>query len=335
MLPFRSVSLAEPRTRHRPDAGFSLPELLVATTIFLIVSAVVTTALNQMVSSQQTIWNRTELHGGVRNATELLQQEVGQAGRVALPSCSDDELIKPTCVTLTAKADSGAATMSVSSAGGMFVGELLTVDAGLNRETVKVGAIAGNTITLGNPLSTFVLDHAVGAFVNVFGGFATGIVPTATANGSTGTVLKLYGDINGDGNMVYVEYTCDTAAGNLYRNMMPMNAGAKPAVTAAQVLLGNLQPNPGGAPCFTYVEQQVNGGLPGELPSLVTFVTNVAITLTVQTQQIDPITQQYQTETKALLNVAPRNVFEVWELASPLSWPRVQPMPLTVVALLP
>ena len=35
------------------------------------------------------------------------------------------------------------------------------------------------------------------------------------ANGSTGTVLKIVGDVNGDGNMVYVEY-CDMANGLLY-----------------------------------------------------------------------------------------------------------------------
>ena len=46
-----------------------------------------------------------------------------------------------------------------------------------------------------------------------------------------------------------------------------------------------------------------------------TFVLDVAITLTVETQQIDPITKQIQTETKALLNVSPRNVFNAWSLA--------------------
>ena len=30
------------------------------------------------------------MHSGVRGATELLQQEVGQAGRVALPGNRDD-----------------------------------------------------------------------------------------------------------------------------------------------------------------------------------------------------------------------------------------------------
>ena len=37
-----------------------------------------------MTKQQQTIWNRTEMHSGIRGATELLQQEVGQAGRAAM-----------------------------------------------------------------------------------------------------------------------------------------------------------------------------------------------------------------------------------------------------------
>ena len=64
-------------------SGFSLVELLVATTVLLLVSSIVTSALLQMTQSQTTIWNRTEMHSGIRGATELLQQEVGQAGRVA------------------------------------------------------------------------------------------------------------------------------------------------------------------------------------------------------------------------------------------------------------
>ena len=57
------------------------------------------------------------------------------------------------------------------------------------------------------------------------------------------------------------------------------------------------------------------------------FVTDVAITLTVQTQLIDPVTKQFQTETKALLNVSPRNVFNAWQLAEPRDHERIQPMP--------
>jgi hypothetical protein len=65
------------------------------------------------------------------------------------------------------------------------------------------------------------------------------------------------------------------------------------------------------------------------------FVTDVAITLTVQTATVDATTGLFQQETKALLNVSPRNVFNVWLLANQDILYRVQPMPPSVAALLP
>jgi 2C-methyl-D-erythritol 2,4-cyclodiphosphate synthase len=99
--------------------------------------------------------------------------------------------------------------------------------------------------------------------------------------------------------------------------------------TSSQILLSNITANPNGTACFTYDTQTVN---------LVDhYVTNVAITLTVQTQVIDPVTKRFQTETKALLNVAPRNVFNVWEMATlnPTGYnPRIQATPATITSLL-
>jgi len=326
------------------QAGFSLPELLISITILLIISSAVTSALLQMTSSQQTIANRTQLHAGVRSATELLQQEIGQAGRIALPSA----------VTLGAAVNAAATTATVACGGtptgcGIFPGELLVVDPGSwnqatltgSEETVEVLSIAGNVITIDKSIdatgatlqTSFVNAHASGARIRALGGFATGIVPPAASgftNGSTPTVLKLYGDINSDGTMVYVEYTCDTTSGNLYRNVMPYDqTTAKLAPTNSQILLSSILPNPNNTPCFTY--------MPATLPVVggVSYVLDVAITLTVQTQLKDPVTQQFQTETKALLNVSPRNVFNVWQLASAGAFNRVQPMPPTVTALLP
>ena len=89
-------------------------------------------------------------------------------------------------------------------------------------------------------------------------------------------------------------------------------------------------PNPGGTPCFTYQTSTITVNA-----TPFTFVLDVAITLTVQTQQIDPVTKVYQTETKALLNVSPRNVFNAWELASIGYTDRIQSTPATVTALLP
>src|SRR5438093_10748975 len=84
-------------TRIRSEAGFSMMELMVATGLLLVVSAITTNALMQMGKQQQTIWNRTEMHSGIRGATELLQQEIGQAGRISVPGT----VAAPEVITLT------------------------------------------------------------------------------------------------------------------------------------------------------------------------------------------------------------------------------------------
>jgi len=304
------------------QAGFSVMEMLVSISILVVISGIVMTAMSQMLKNQGTVMNRSETHANVRAATEFLQQEIGQAGRVALPAA----------VTLNAAVSAGTNSVAVTSVNSMFVGEQLLIDGGNTQETVTVTAIntATNTIT-----AAFGIAHASGAIVQAHGAFISGIVPTTTTHGSTASVLKLYGDLNDDGNLYYVEYTCDTTDGYLYRNAIAIvgnlpagTSPAKPANGASNVLLNNVQPNPSSAACFVYQQQTVGSN---------TYVTNVAITLTVQTQLKDPTTNIYQLETKALLNVSPRNIFDAWELASAGAGTstRLQPMPATVTGLLP
>jgi hypothetical protein len=287
-------------------------EMMITVLVLMIVSGTVMKGVLDLTNLHNTIMNRTDMHSGVRNATELLTQEVGQAGRIALPAP----------VTLSALSVAGAVSLTVNSTTGMFTGELLNLDTGANQETATVTAVPSATQI---SVAALTKNHAINVPVKASGGFSAGVVPAAVANGSTGTVLKIFGDINGDGNMVYVEYTCDTAAGRLYRNSMAFNAGAKPAVTVEQILIDNIMPNPDGTACFTYQTQAVNGTV---------FVIDVAITLTVRTVSRDRNTGQFMTETKALLNVSPRNVFNVWQLAGLGVTNRVQPIPPTVVALL-
>jgi prepilin-type N-terminal cleavage/methylation domain-containing protein len=325
------------------QAGFSLIELMISITIFLIISGVVTQALLQMTNSQKTIWNRTQLHSGVRSATELLQQEVGQAGRISLPYTTKLGGAVP-AGTQTVGVNQIINGATVASVAGIFPNEQLTIDAGEDalgnelQETVTVTAVdtGAKTIT-----AVFTHAHVAAAPIIVLGGFANGIVPLAPPvgtflNGSTSTKLKLFGDINGDGKMVYVEYWCDTTSGNLYRNVMPYDVGAKNPPNSSQILLNNIKANPDGTGCFTFE--------PNPLPSVpvsgvagtpFTFVLDVAITLTVRTQNRDPVTNLFQDETKALLNVSPRNVFNVWQLASAGITNRVQPIPPSVTNLLP
>ena len=331
------------------QAGFSLPELLIAMGIMLAISGAAVTALLKMTTAQATIWNRTQMHSGIRGATEVLQQEVGQAGRIALPMDATGTpyvvlLTSAVTVPVTTPITPVTATLTIDSTKpsgdeteGMFLNQKLVVGTGDAQETVTVTALSNNSIT-----AAFSKSHAPGEPVLALGAFGTGIVPPAVspstyapsgatftyANGSTGEVLKLYGDINADGNMVYIEYTCDTATPfNLYRNVMAWNfAGPKVAPSASQVLLSNVRPNPNSTPCFTYQTAVVGGNV---------YVTDVAITLTVRTQLIDPVTKQFQTQTKALLNVSPRNTFNAWQMASLGIVERIQPMPATVAALLP
>jgi prepilin-type N-terminal cleavage/methylation domain-containing protein len=311
--------------------GFSLLEMMAATGVILIVTGIVMTGMGQMIYTNGTIANRSEMHAGVRSATELLQQEIGQAGKVSLGSATAN-------VTLHALVATGSHSFSLDTSTGVtptvYPGEILTVDLGANQEVVTV------TGTSASPTATFVNAHAASVPVSSLGAFDTGVVPPAAApasytNGSTGTVLKLYGDINGDGNMVYVEYTCSqgtsAAPGTLYRNQMAITAASKPALDNTMVLLSNILANPNDpsnnpVPCFSYQVQALGAGY---------CVTDVAVTLTVQTQTKDPKTGQFQPETKALLNVSPRNVFEVWDTARLVDPTRAQPMPASVTALLP
>jgi prepilin-type N-terminal cleavage/methylation domain-containing protein len=300
------------------NAGFSLVELMVSMTVLLVVSSIVVSGTMDISFLGRKMTNRSDMNSGVRNATALLQQEVGQAGRVSLPAP----------VTLVGTTGIGNFTVAVTSTDGMFVGENLLVGSGTSEETVTVTAMDPDADTI---TADFIVAHPAGSRVDVTGGFAGGVIPTNMVNGSTGSVLKIVGDVNGDGRMVYVEYRCDLATGRLYRNVMPFDALAKPPLTVEQVLLTNLLPNPPNPdgtvpPCFIYQQQTFSG---------TTYVIGVAIMTTVRSQERDRNTNNFQRVTKALLNVSPRNVINVWQLASLNYRNRVQPLPPAVIQLLP
>ena len=317
---------------RKPQFGFTLLEVMAAMTVLLIVTAIVMSGMGEMMNTQGRIANRTEMHAGVRSATELLQQEIGQAGKVSLGDPNAN-------VTLASAVAVGtnlpfSLNTSTGAAPTVYPGEVLTFDVGANQENVAV------TGTSAAPKGTFVNAHILGAPVVALGAFSTGIVPPSTTCGgvpcgSTGTVLKLYGDINSDGNMLYVEYTCSqgtpAAPGVLYRNEISITAATKPAVDNTMILLSNVLTNPNDpsnnpVPCFNY---QVQSSSSGDV------VTDVAVTLTVQPQNPDPQTGQLIPETKALLNISPRNVVEVYDTAKLVDSTRAQAMPASVTNLLP
>ena len=274
------------------------------------------------------------MHSGVRGATELLQQEVGQAGRIALPG----RVTLGAAITGVSPCTVPVAA-TVTSTTGMFVGQWLTTLDEKQSESVTITAIPSTTtfmacftrVARGDDNDT----HGVRRLCH-------GHPPSDRNRERVDREhVEDDGDIDGNGSMVYVEYHCDNGdagtAGsfNLYRNAMPFTtaAASKPPRTDAMIMLSSVHTNPvdvsGAArPCFQYQTASVTvNGTP------YTFVLDVAVTLTVWTQSIDSITRQFQAETKALLNVSPRNVFFTWEFAGLGYTNRIQPTPPTVSAL--
>ena len=308
----------------RADRGYSLIELMISVGILSIVAGTVMSGVFKVTQLTDTVSNRSEMHSGVRNATEFLQQEIGQAGKVALPNAKGLGAAVAVGTGVTASiVRAGSTTGDVS---GIFLNEMLIIGTGDTQETVKVLSINTSTNQI---TADFFAAHAAGSPVTVQGGFGSGVV--MGTGGSDANNLKIYGDLRDNGQLQYVEYYCDqTTAHNLYRRAMEITQTTKPVYNVSHVLLNNIYPNPPAVgqttpfPCFSYDTKTINGQV---------YVTNVAVTLTVQTQDKDPITKSYQMETKALLNVSPRNVFHTWQLASQDVTSRLQPMPPAIVTL--
>ena len=299
--------------------GFTLLELMVSMAVLSLIMGGFIAAL----STSEQSYARTELgsdmYENVRSVAELLAQEIGQAGLVSLPT---------TTLSAAVAASAAVQAVNVSQATSMYVGEQLLVDAGsANEELVTLTAVASTTMS-----GIFKNAHASGAPVTVLGAFPSGIVPVGATDGSTSvnepgkSVLNIYGDINSDGSLVYIRYTCDTSVtpGTLTRSVTTITPGVN-TIAAAQTLLSTLIPNPGGTPCFQYTSYPV--GTPSN-----TYVTNVGLTISVQSLARDPQTQAYLTMTKSFLDLSPRNVLAGFELGNAGLTTRLQAQPPNVSA---
>jgi prepilin-type N-terminal cleavage/methylation domain-containing protein len=293
------------RTRHRAEQGFSLLELMVSMVVMMVVAGGVFGALNFYQKTYQRTEISADMHDNLRSAIDLIIQEVGQAGAMNLSTSMGT-------LTLTSAVVPGplAQAVPLSSTIGIFQNEKLLVDAGASQELVTITSVGATTVT-----GVFLSPHNPGVQVNLMGVFPQGILGT-----STNTKLQLFGDINGDGTLVYVEYICNYVAGGpgtLTRSVTPVGLGA---VNPATVLVDNLITNPGGTPCFQY---------PAAPPVVAgfTFINQVGVTLTVQTATRDELTGNFLTMTKSALDVVPRNIQMGLNLANAGLPNRLQPTP--------
>src|SRR5689334_572538 len=96
--------------------GFSLLELLIALGVFLAVSAIVLSFSYDMTMKQAYVSNRSDMHSSVRAVTEILQQEIGQAGKLSFAGGSTTL----TTAVDVVQPDGGYATVTLANANYIF-----------------------------------------------------------------------------------------------------------------------------------------------------------------------------------------------------------------------
>jgi len=282
------------------DKGFSLLEMLISLIILLIASGAAFRALAYYQRSYGSSQLRADMHMGVRSALELMAQEVNQAG--LLPFGPPRQL--PAAVTPSASAQA----VQVTSVNSIFVNEKLTIDSGSNQEDVTVTGVNTGSSQI---TAVFSKAHPANAPVNAFGLFPQGIRGT-----SSSTLLKIFGDINGDNTITYVEYNCSGTTLTRSEWQVP-SSGARTLVRTG-TLVTDVIANPGPTACFQYATATAAG---------VTFVTSVTVTLSVQSAANDPFTKQRVSMTNSSLNLSPRNLLTGIDLAQGGFTGRFQPIP--------
>jgi prepilin-type N-terminal cleavage/methylation domain-containing protein len=340
--------------------GFSLPELLISMAVMLVVAG----AVISMISYNENTYARTEqqsdMYENVRAVAELMAQEIGQAGFVDLPGGGTSGATLSAGVTFN---NTTAQTVAVSSTTSMYVNEILLVGAGASEEPVTLTAVTSTSISA---LSTQSVNpiHSSGAPIHAIGVSPNGIVSpsssatTPTTQGSvscvtvpigvtytspattpsTCNVLNLWGDLNSDGTLVYVRYTCNTPAtptsppGTLTRSVTTITPGVN-TVSTSQTLLSTLAQNPPSTaptPCFQYDLSTQTMTVNGVVTGTYYMIANVGVTLSVQTLRPDPVTGQYLKMTKSFLDLSPRNILAGYEQANWGDPSRLQPQPPNV-----
>jgi prepilin-type N-terminal cleavage/methylation domain-containing protein len=310
------------RASRAKCGGFSLVELLVSMVVLTVIMGGIVTMFASSQEAYGVAELQSDMYENVRGAAELMAQEVGQAGGLSLPT---SKLSAAVTASGTAQAVNVSSTTSMYSGAGTS-GEAVLVDAGsTNEELVNITALTSTTMT-----AIFTKAHAINAPITVLGVFPNGVVIPGTTDGSTSntgaavSTLNLFGDINADGSLVYVRYTCDTTVtpGTLTRSVTTITPGSN-TIGAAQTLLSTLIPNPNNTACFQYTTTSTGG---------FTFVTNVGLTISVQSLKPDPHTGKYLTMTKSFLDLAPRNLLAGAELAGANLTNRLQATPSNVLA---
>jgi len=206
---------------RRGNRGFSIVEMLVAfgiTTVILAAATLLMSRLQETYGAQQRVGGANETG---RTAMELLALDIGQAGFPGTVS---------TWISQSITASGTAQAVTMTSMAGIYVGRVVTVDRGSNAEAVRIvsctttstaqnGCTSGGSNTL---TGVFKLPHAdntttglaspttavpvTGSFNPFPEGVLFDLADTAGTFSSTQSILRLIGDLRGDGSLRYIEY---------------------------------------------------------------------------------------------------------------------------------
>ncbi len=317
--------------------GFSLIELLCSVALLMIVggAAMYALVIYQKTYSSNSV--RQDLQSSVRSATELLQQEIGQAGAFT----GLGGVTTPISITTNIASGSTAVAFPAAVAPNMWVGEKLQVDVNSSlAETVSVTARSGNNVT-----ATFANSHtgsvASPIIISLAGIFPNGIIPGtgSTAGTTAATQLNIIGDVNNDGNLYYVTYSCVQLStpptyGTLTRTITQLPASTlTTTATTSDTLVQNVVPNPDGSGCFTYPTAITPGSFTNVYSSVGVTLTTQASTPDAQTGANCPTNSNptnsgcYAAFTNSFLNLSPRNIIYGVNLATAGSNNLLQTLP--------
>jgi Tfp pilus assembly protein PilW len=215
----------------KQQEGFTLMELMISLLILIPIMGAAISLFSVGANQQASEQNSIDTNQEARSALEMMTTEIAQAGSHG--DCS-------TVTTGTVSANSTAQPLSVASVANLMVGDWVDVDTGASAELVEIKAVGDNSIS-----AIFRAAHTtVGVPVRLFAlPFTTGLIPPSgmTANSSTTvTTLRLFGDINSDSILQYVEYAYDSANNQITRSITPITQTTKnPALS----LIRNVKPN--------------------------------------------------------------------------------------------
>ena len=280
--------------------GFSLLEMLASVTIITLLMSAVFAFMFQAQKRFQGNIVISESNQAARAALEVLTQEIGQAGYN--PNYSPH---KTSSTSVTANADPQCVTLSNTT--GINPGDWLSVDTGINNETVQVtGNTANGACTTANQIKAiFQMEHPTTPipFLSYKFPYPTGIL-TGTVNAqstSNDNRLMFYGDISDDGQISYLVYSLNPTTNpattvivggvtytlyNLYRSMTPVtfpaalalgtNNPASPLVQNVMYDLAN-QRGPTGQPLFGYPSTMLVGFVPTQITVVGTIVVTISV----------------------------------------------------------